>query len=155
MGHNNKEIDSSRMKDIRNSINTMIDCVNKMEKTRSYEYLRTIKPADIDRVISQMKALEEKLEHLNKQNNEKKQILKAIGKNRTLWVTKPANENDIKEVENINKHNVFKTKPKKSIINCKEIEKLFKKSCFSEKNSPDNNIKTKILAVKYNLANFF
>ena len=100
-----------------------------------------------------MKEIEERIEKLNNLSKEK-EVFKAIGKNRTVWVTKPIKESYSNE-NNTPKYDNATNQKWKGIINKTELEKIFKKSVSSEAEKPENNIKTKLLAVKYNLANFF
>src|SRR3989339_1973744 len=143
----------SKIKSITKSINTMVDCVNYLERIRSYEYIGSIKESELKKVLSQMKEIEERIEKLNNLSKEK-EVFKAIGKNRTVWVTKPIKESYFNENNTPNCDNAT-NKKWKGIINKTELEKIFKKSVSSEAEKPENNIKTKLLAVKYNLANFF
>lgn len=154
MERKKKTKELSSIEGLKKSVNTMVDCVNYLEKIRSYDYLGSIEDSDLQKVLSQMKEIEERLENINKNKADKK-IFKAIGKNRTVWVTKPATPFSNEEKPVSNNDNGTKMKHSKNIINKDEINKLFKKSRSSETMTPEKNIKTKLLAVKYNLTNFF
>lgn len=87
----------NKIKNINNSIDTMLGCVKHLEKIRSYNYLTAIDENELKEVLSRMQQLEESLEKINNSEREghsSTDLLKAVGKNRKLLVKKPVFKND-------------------------------------------------------------
>ncbi|MEW5822348.1 MAG: hypothetical protein AB1782_19295 [Cyanobacteriota bacterium] len=93
----------NKIKNINNSIDTMLGCVKHLEKIRSYNYLTAIDENELKEVLSRMQQLEESLEKLNNSEREghgSTDLIKAVGKNRKLLVKKPVfNNNNNEEIQ--------------------------------------------------------
>lgn len=78
-----------KIKNLNNSIDMMLDCVNQLEKMRSYDYMAHLSDEELQVVLDKMEALEKNIEKLRTKDSSQNQLIKAIGKNKRLWVTKP------------------------------------------------------------------
>ncbi len=90
--HNGDQAPSSKLNYINNSINLMTDCVKHLEKIRSYNFFSNTSESDLEKVIDYLHKIEKSIETLQKStknNADKSILLRAIGKNRKLLVTKP------------------------------------------------------------------
>lgn len=99
---------------INESISHLIGCVKYLENIRSIDYLSGIDEKDLEKVITYMQRLEESIERLNKQPDESR-LIKAVGKNKKLWVTKSnENENITREARPDRNRATIPDKPKTS-----------------------------------------
>jgi len=80
--HNKQNKLYSKLKNINHSINKMVDCVRTLEKMRSLNYISAVDETELEKVLQQMQEIEESIEQ--------KTVLRAIGKDRKLWVSKPS-----------------------------------------------------------------
>lgn len=87
----------SKIKHINNSISLMTDCVKHLEKMRSFNYVYSVNEEDLKQILDQLHQIEESLEKIQSPetpNQGTNSLLKAIGKDRKLWVTKPKHHNN-------------------------------------------------------------
>jgi hypothetical protein len=90
--HNEEQVPANKLNCINNSINLMTDCVKHLEKIRSYNFFSNTSEPDLEKVIDYLHKIEESIEILQKSTKNKADrnlLLRAIGKNRKLLVTKP------------------------------------------------------------------
>jgi len=91
--HNKQNKLYSKLKNINHSINKMVDCVRTLEKMRSLNYISAVDETELEKVLQQMQEIEESIEKINLSKEkpaEQKTVLRAIGKDRKLWVSKPS-----------------------------------------------------------------
>jgi hypothetical protein len=91
-----------KIRNLNHSITKMMDCVKHLEKMRSLNYLMTLDEEELAKVMEHMQEIEESIEKINcstQTASESGVMLKAIGKDRKFWVSKPGakNCNDITE----------------------------------------------------------
>lgn len=98
-----------KIKNLNNSIDLMLDCVRQLEQMRSHDYLAHLSDEELQVVLEKMDALEKNIEKLRSKENDDSQLIKAIGKNKKLWVTKPIERNQPKATSNTFRKPLFKT----------------------------------------------
>lgn len=106
---------------INNSIRCLLDCIRNFEHMRSDDSFDNIQEQDVVRILGGLKNLEKNIEIINKKviNKTNKNVYKAIGKNKTLWVVKPEKNFD-SGVDNIFKSDL-KIKTFKKTYNIKDL----------------------------------
>lgn len=76
---------------INNSIRCLLDCIRSVETMRSSSSMENLSEEDVAKILGGVKNLEKNIERLNNKlvNKSNRNIYKAIGKNKTLWVARP------------------------------------------------------------------
>lgn len=115
----NTQSTQEKVKCINESINHLVNCVKHLEHMRSYNYLSTITDEDLEKVMDYMEKLENSIEQLNapKDNlSNSKTLIKAVGKDKKLWVSKPNNSKENTQATQQPNNNHF-SRPEKILKN--------------------------------------
>lgn len=82
---------NTKIENINDSINLMVDCVKHLEKIRSYNYMASVEEKELQNVLCHLQKIEESIDKIKQPSNNKEasqELIKAVGKNKKLWVSR-------------------------------------------------------------------